>query len=398
MLAAAAALVNETLEKEPLIFLTVLNMLVALFLLVLLVIAISNLFVLRSLKDYKKCRQQSFVSVLIPARNEEEGIGSCVKSLLAQDYPHYEVLVLDDDSSDGTWQILESLAASNSRLNIGKGTPLPQGWLGKHWACHQLSLKAQGDLLLFTDADTIHRPSMLKHAVAAMEAEKTDLISALPKQVMPSFLEKLIMPFSYWGIISFLPLTIAYRNQNILFSAATGQFMLFKTSSYRQIGGFEAVGQHVVDDIELCKRVRSHGLRWRLLDGRSGYRVRQYKNCRELFEGYTKNLFAGFGNNAAAYISIWLWLTAVFWLPLISLTLGLVNNDTLNFLTWLGAGGIMVSLATWFIACARFGFPLYLPFFYPAIILIMTSMAMSSMAMNLSRKATWKGRLMPGSK
>lgn len=379
------------------IFLFWLTLLIDLFLLVLLIIAISNLSTFRSLKDYVKPARQPFISILVPARNEAEAIGSCVKSLLAQEYPRYEVLVLDDDSSDDTWHILESLSANQTHLKIMKGTPLPSDWLGKHWACHQLAMQAGGDLLLFTDADTIHSPGMLENAAAAMESEGADLISALPQQVMHSFPEKLIMPFSYWSIFCFLPLALAYRSRNPLLSAATGQFMLFNKAAYRQIGGFESIKQHVVDDVELCKRVRSQGMRWRLLDGRGCYRVRQYNSLGELFEGHTKNLFAGFGGNAAVFTAIWLWLLLAFLLPPTSFVTGLVSYGPLNPLLWSGAVGIAISLTTWLIAYVRFGFPAYLALLYPVTITVMTAIAMSSMFVTVSKKATWKGRSIPES-
>jgi chlorobactene glucosyltransferase len=396
MLATAATLDTEAPEEESLIFIVFLLCLIVVFLLVLLAIAISNLFLLRSLKDFQHPDIKPLVSILVPARNEEEVIGRCVKSLLDQDYPNFEILVLDDDSTDSTWQILEKLAASDHRLKIARGTLMPPGWLGKHCACHQLSLKAEGKFLLFTDADTIHRPSMIRHAVAAQEHEGADMISALPQQVMPSFMEKLVMPFSYWTIMCFLPLVIAYRNQNTLFSAATGQFMLFRRSAYDSIGGFTSVKHHVVDDVQLCRKIRAQGLRWRLFDGSGFYSVRQYKSFKELFEGHTKNLFAGFNNNLPAFIMIWLWLLLVFWMPLVILMAGSTVFSTLSLPLYLSCASVAVSLAIWAIAYVRFHFPIYMVLFYPFSALMMSFMAAGSMVLNYRKKATWKGRTMPG--
>jgi chlorobactene glucosyltransferase len=397
MLAAVAAVDSEALEKEPLIFFAVLLVLIALFLAFLLIIAVSNLLVLRNLGSYKRSERQPFVSILIPARNEEEAVGRCVQSLLSQDYPNFEVRVLDDDSSDGTWAVLQNLAIDDRRLKIARGKPLPGEWLGKLWACHQLSLQAEGEMLLFTDADTVHKPSTLRYAVAAMETENADLITALPQQIMGSFLEKLIMPFSYWIIMCFLPLTVAYSTQNTLFSAATGQFMLFRRSAYEKIGGFEAIKQHVVDDVELCKRIRSHGLRWRLMAGHDSYSVRQYSNAAELVEGHTKNLFAEFNNNAPALIFIWLWILLVFLAPVAGLITGILIDGAAGSVFWLSVACILISLIIWLIACLRFRFPLYLALFYPLSVLILALLSFSSMILNFVKKATWKGRVLPGS-
>ncbi len=140
--------------------------------------------------------QQGFprVSILAPARNEEQNIGPCVESLLAQRYPNYEVIVLNDDSSDRTGEILAQFAVAGDRLRVVNGTPLPPGWLGKNWACHQLAQVADGELLLFVDADTRHSESMLEHAVAALEAEQADLLSAIPREEVVTWAERLVVP------------------------------------------------------------------------------------------------------------------------------------------------------------------------------------------------------------
>jgi chlorobactene glucosyltransferase len=367
----------------------------AFYLVLFVIISLSNLFYMRSLGSYKAKGGTPFVSVLVPARNEEDVIGDCIRSLLAQDYPNFEVIVMDDDSSDSTLQILLSLASADGRLKIERGTPLPPGWLGKHWACHQLSQKADGELLLFTDADTVHKPQMLRQAVSAMEAEKADLISAEPKQVMVTFAEKLVMPYTYLSIMSYLPLAVAYNSRISVLSSATGQFMLFRRSAYEEIGGFGSIKHHVVDDVELCKRIRMRGLRWRLLDGKDAYQVRQYTNFAEIYEGHTKNLFAGFGNNIIGYCLVWLWLLAIYWLPIAGLAVSLpAPGNPLVF--WVSLGCIALSLLSWGIAYVRFALPVYLIIIYPVIVLLMVYMAAGSMLLNLSKKATWKGRYMPG--
>ena len=143
----------------------------AIFTAVLLCIALSNWRTLRRLGSYPDPTRWPRVSVLVPARNEETNIGPCVRSLLAQEYPALEVVVLNDNSTDRTGAILAELAADDVRLRVLSGQPLPEGWLGKHWACHQLGQAATGDLLLFTDADTRHGPHSVRSGVAALQAE-----------------------------------------------------------------------------------------------------------------------------------------------------------------------------------------------------------------------------------
>ncbi|MGB3060724.1 MAG: glycosyltransferase, partial [Anaerolineae bacterium] len=184
---------------------------IAAFAACLVLIALSNWRLLRRAGDWAPPTAWPRVSVLVPARNEDVNIGDCVRSLLAQDYPDCEVIVLDDQSCDRTGEILAELASQDRRLRVIPGLALPEGWLGKHWACQQLAESATGDLLFFTDADTRHEPQSLRHGIAALMAEQADLLTACPRQEVVTWAEKLVVPFFPWSILSFLPLALAYR-------------------------------------------------------------------------------------------------------------------------------------------------------------------------------------------
>ena len=174
---------------------------IVLGIIILLTITLSNLRYLRHLPGYPPITSHPRFSVLVPARNEESNIGNCVQGLLAQDYPDFQIVVLDDNSTDRTWEILQSYASKDSRLKLIKGKPLPDDWLGKHWACHQLADQADGEYLLFVDADTLHEPCMLKKSASAMLTERADLISALPCQVVVTWSERLAVPAFYVGLL-----------------------------------------------------------------------------------------------------------------------------------------------------------------------------------------------------
>ena len=365
------------------------------FLGLLLLIALSNLRNLRRLDEYRQLSAYPRVSILVPARNEESTIGPCVRTLLSQRYPNFQVLVLDDESSDGTWRVLETLAAKDNRLRVLKGKPLPSGWLGKHWACHQLGQAADGELLLFTDADTHHQPDTLSYSVAALLAEEADLVSAMPKEKAVSWAERLLIPILLWSIFSFLPLCLAYRLKTPFLSAAMGQLMLFRREAYEQIGGYESVRQHAVDDLALGRRIKSHGLCWRLLDGSRHIHCRMYQNFNEIYEGLSKNLFAVFEYNVPIFVFIWLWLLIVFWEPLVVLALGMTQPYISSLSMVLAAVAIAASLLLWGISYQRFGFPLYMVFFYPLSMLLAVVVAMSSMVLTLAGRTGWKGRRIP---
>ncbi|MFN3394337.1 MAG: glycosyltransferase, partial [Candidatus Thermochlorobacter sp.] len=202
-------------------------------------ILIKNLFDLRFLSDATIA--QPFVSILVPARNEERNIERCVSSLLAQDYPHFEVIVLNDHSSDRTGEILARLQQRSSRLKVLDGKALPEGWLGKAWACQQLAEAASGELLLFTDADTVHNPDAARRAVATLLTTKSDMLTAVPYQIMHSFWEKMGVPLVHFLIMCFLPMSQVWQSRNTAFAFACGQFILFRREFYQKIGGHAAV-------------------------------------------------------------------------------------------------------------------------------------------------------------
>jgi len=179
-------------------------------LLYLLGVQLLNFFSLKKLGWFPSRKDYPLVSVLVPARNEERNIEKCIKSLLQQDYPSYEIIVLDDESEDRTWQILSRLAQGNDNLHLLKGKPLPEEWIGKCWACHQLSEKARGEYLLFVDADTVHKPSMLRSVMDAAGFYQADLISGLPHEKIETFSELLTIPLISWGILAAVPLQLAF--------------------------------------------------------------------------------------------------------------------------------------------------------------------------------------------
>jgi chlorobactene glucosyltransferase len=362
------------------------------FLALLLLIELTNLSFLRRLGTDALPRRFPRVSVLVPARNEELNIVPCLLSLLAQQYPDFEVIVLDDLSTDRTRALAADLARRENRLRVVDGHPTPSGWLGKHWACQQLAGAAGGELLLFTDADTRHHPRALRAAVAALVAEGADLLSAVPRQEAVTWSERLVLTVLPWSILAFLPLGIAFRVRHPALSAALGQYMLFRRAAYEQVGGHASVRQDVVDDIALARRIKAEGLCWRLLDGVRHIRCRMYRNWGELREGFSKNLWAAFGYRFGLFLLVLLWLGIVFWEPLLALAGSAAGLELPPVAAHLAIAGVGLSLVLWFISNLRFRFPLYLSLLYPISILLVQVLALRSLLVVLGARATWKGR------
>ncbi len=357
----------------------------------LVLIALSNSRALRRLGDYPAPPHLPRVSVLVPARDEAPNIGRCVRSLLAQEYPSYEVLVLDDGSQDPTGRILARLQALDARLRVLRGRPLPPGWQGKNWACHQLGRAARGELLLFTDADTWHHPRMLVDAVAAMQAEGADLLTALPREQATSWAERLMVPAMTW-FFAFIPLRLARRSSAPALAITIGQFMLFRRQAYERVGGYAAVRDKLADDSAFGRRVRAEGLGWCLLDGGARVSCHMYHSLREVFAGFSRALYASFGISAPAYALAWLWIALAFLEPLAVVLLRLGGVAVTGEMLLLAVATVAATIWVWAFTHRRFGYPLYLAGLYPLTVLFATAIAGHSLIQAVSGRSTWKGR------
>ena len=230
-------------------------------------------------------------SILVPARNEERCIEACVRSLCMQDDANFEVIVLDDGSTDTTPQILARLQEEFPALRVITGTPLPQGWIGKSWACHQLSISARGELLLFTDADTVHAPTTVRRTRAYMATHNVSLLTMVPYEELGSFAEHVVIPMVHTLYFAYLPNDLILHHRSVSFSAANGQFMCFTRDAYAVVRGHESVKNSLVEDVFLAKEVKRAGLRISLVDGSDAVSCRMYTNAREVTEGFSKNFF-----------------------------------------------------------------------------------------------------------
>jgi len=234
------------------------------------------------------------VTIIVPARNEARQIEPCVRSLLAQDYPEFNVIVVDDRSEDETAAIVSRLTIEDMRLRLVEGEPLPADWVGKPWALAQGSYHAAGEWILFTDADTVHEPGALAASMAYARAHELDVLSVLTDQVTVTAAERIFLPSILWTIgfaIGSLHAINDPRREAALFN---GQYIFARRSAYRAIGGHESVRAEIAEDLELARRFKADGRFRTALAGADGLvRVRMYRSFREIWEGFVKNFALG---------------------------------------------------------------------------------------------------------
>lgn len=279
--------------------------------------------------------QHRKISVCIPARNEQENIGHLLSSLTTQQYSSFDILVLDDNSTDNTTEVVTSFADKNpGQITLYKGLSKPKDWLGKPWACKQLADVADGDLLLFLDADTTIKPDTLLRIATSFKQYNLDMLTVWPHQILGSFWEKTVIPLVYYALLTLLPSIYVYRDPRWMpkvireklqpaFAAANGQCIAFTREAYHKIGGHTSVKKEVVEDVELAKNIKSSGLTMRMFNGVDSINCRMYRSRQEIFDGLRKNFFAGFHYSLTLFILFALLHLVIFILPFIALIAGI---------------------------------------------------------------------------
>jgi chlorobactene glucosyltransferase len=330
------------------------------------------------------------VSILVPARDEERNIRACLDSLLEQDYGNHEILVLDDNSSDGTAEILREYEGRHGKLRTFSGRSLPPGWLGKHYACHQLSEMAEGEYFLFTDADTVHKPSSVSWAVTNMMHHEADFMSAYPRQRIGSFGEAMIVPGIYLITSFFLPVWMIPSSKRPNLSFAIGQLAMCRADAFRAVGGYERLRDSMVDDISMVRNMKAAGFKTLFLDGRDYLDCRMYHGYREAFSGLVKNMYAALDKKMHRLLAVFLMIALAIELPLVNL---IYRSATGAEHIALSAMPVAIFFVMWFVSLTDRKLPPYVPFLYPLLFLnLMTISVVSAAKTGYGKGALWKGR------
>ncbi len=264
--------------------------------------------------DYKP-----FVSVLIPARNEEKNIGALLTDVAGFSYPNFEVIIYDDNSTDRTALIIEKFAQENSKFQLIKGSELPQGWLGKNHACHKLANAAKGNLLLFLDADVRVKNTFIEKMIAYQHKYKLSLLSVFPMQLMPVAETRRAVPLMNWILLSLLPLVLIRLSSWKSFSAANGQCMLFDADVYKKLKPHEHFRNNPVEDIEILRYFKKQKLKTATILGDEHIQCTMYHSMNEAINGFSKNVFRFFGGSATVTVLFGMLTTLA---PLLVLIMG----------------------------------------------------------------------------
>lgn len=338
--------------------------------------------VLRVLRGTKP--SEGLISVLIPARNEENNISNCLQSLTMQDYMNLEILVLDDNSEDGTFTAAAEFAEKDERIRIIKGEPLPAGFTGKNWACHQLSQSASGEHLLFIDADVTLEKNSITSAIGEFKKYNLDLLSVSPTQKINSSGEWLTVPLLNWVLLSFLPLQFVYSHKSHSLAAANGQFMFFKRSAYESTGGHHSLRSSIAEDLAFARRLKQNGFRVKTYLGGEFVYCRMYKDFRNSFEGFTKNFFPGSGLSRVIFISLISFLTFCFTFPFI-----MVFIDKIFILPLM-----LIILQRILISARSRQHVLINLLFHPFQMIMFFILGINSVAASMNKRRRWKGRIL----
>lgn len=335
------------------------------------------------------------VSILIPARNEAATIERAVRSACAQTAPEVEVVVLDDGSTDATGEILERLARELPRLRVVAGRALPSGWAGKAWACWQLARRhARHPWFLFVDSDVRLQPDAAARMLAAASAERSDFVSAFPRQSTPTPGEALLVPLIYLVLLAYLPMALIRRDPHPSLSAGCGQLMLARRNAYLASGGHGAVRATLHDGIMLARRMKAGGFGIGVLDGRDLATCRMYAGLGGAWRGFSRNAYEALGSPAA--LAAMVGLNAVlFVLPFVAFPLALAAGETSAATLWGAAAGAVLALRT--ALAVRFGSPAWIVAATPLAVGLLIGLQIHSFINHATgRPVVWRGRAYPG--
>ncbi len=327
------------------------------------------------------------ISVIVPARNEEAVLAACIASLARQ--PEIgEIIVVNDESTDGTAALLRRLQETIPRLRVVESAGVPAGWVGKNHAVWLGAQQARLPWLLFTDADAEHLAGAAARALRLAQEHDAALVSFSPEQATETWWEKALIPFIYCRLARRFSYA-AVNDAAAPAAAANGQYLLLRRAAYDAVGGHRGVAGEILEDVALAGRVKRAGFRLWFGPGQGAVRVRMYRSFAAMWEGWRKNLFQLMGGNAAGMRREL--LTTVPWIPGVLLLGGLAWPVS-------ALAGLLLLLlrhATYAAALARNHFPVSRILYYVPAVLLYAAVLAASWRSHARGRVSWKGREYP---
>ncbi|WP_158282149.1 glycosyltransferase [Salipaludibacillus keqinensis] len=328
----------------------------------------------------------SKVSVLIPLRNEQRNVGPLLASLKKLTYENLEFILLDDGSVDNTKELLVKEINGDRRFTIIEGKPLPAKWIGKVHACHQLSKEANGEYFLFLDADVRVHPDTVQRSLHAF-SKNTGLISGFPQYPLRSFLGHLLVPMQHFVIYLHLPVVLANHTRWAATTAAHGAYMMFRRDAYERIGGHEIVKHSLVEDVHITREIKRHGFYVKLVNNTNTIICHMYETNKEVWDGFSKNLFPGLGRNPFLVFALIIFYLLMFIFPLPLAIYGAITGNLLLMTPLFFTMSIKLSIDL----MTRQKWWLFI--LTPFSVIFMLMLMVYSMYLGLFRRGfTWKGR------
>ncbi len=339
-----------------------------------------NLFTMRRLLRSENQEITSSIAVLVPMRNEERNVAGSIHSLIQQkNLSLYEIHALDDQSIDRTREELGEI--SSAQFSWHSGENLPNGWLGKNFACWQLAEKSDADYLVFVDADVRLEPDAIERTILSMKVWGWQFISVYPRQIAISWSEKLIQPLLQWSWLVSVPLRIAEKFQIKSMVVANGQFMVVSRTAYFAVGGHQSIRSQVLDDLALARNLREAKFHGGVVNGATVSHCRMYQSWAELFEGYSKSQWSAFGNIPGALMASFLLLIT----SLAPLLLAIGGKKE-------GTFALILILATRIITALQTRGSVLSSIFHPLAITIWIYLIWLSWIRKVRGSLRWKGR------
>jgi len=322
----------------------------------------------------------TIISVLIPARNEEENIFNLLSDLSKCSNPNLEIIVFDDESTDETARIVENFAKKDKRITLIKSEGLPNDWIGKNYACYKLAQKAQGNYLIFIDADVRINDSFIFDAVNYLKNLNLKLLSVFPVQIQINFGERISVPIMNYILLTLLPLIFVKISPFSAHAAANGQFMLFEAKTYKKINPHKLFKNSAVEDIEIARYYKKQRFKIACITGEKRIKCRMYKTYKDAVNGFSKNIFMFFGNIPLLACLFWGFCTMGFVPVLFSLPQHLIYYFT-----------IQIIILILYSATSRQNIFLNIIFF-PLQLFFLTNIILNAFYIRKNKNLKWKER------